>query len=136
MEYKRASQDFEKFLIDARDFSGLATTHQAYTMVQGVLQVFRRRLGTREAIAFAGALPPASRALFVADWDTSEPRRPFAGEDVMAREAQALRAEHNSAPDSTIRDVAAALRGNIDAAKLDRLLSTLPEGAARFWRVD
>jgi len=39
MEYKRASEQFEKFLVDARDNAMLQTTHQSYTMVQGVLQV-------------------------------------------------------------------------------------------------
>lgn len=42
VEYKRASMDFEQFMVDARDISGLATTHQTDTMVQGVFQAFRR----------------------------------------------------------------------------------------------
>lgn len=68
-EYQRASLDFEKFLSDARDASGLTTTNQAYTMVQAVLQTFRRRLTLQDAIRFAGILPPVLRSLFVADWD-------------------------------------------------------------------
>lgn len=76
-EYQRASLDFEKFLLDAREASDLTTTNQTYTMVQGVLQTFRRRLTLPDAIHFAGVLPPVLRALFVADWDTSEPRRSF-----------------------------------------------------------
>lgn len=48
MELQQASKDFEKFLIDARDSSGLTTRNQTYTMVQGVLQTFRRRLDVRE----------------------------------------------------------------------------------------
>lgn len=58
-----------RFLLDARDTAGLGSTHQAYTMVQGVLQTFRRRLEISEAIRFAGVLPPVLRAIFVADWD-------------------------------------------------------------------
>jgi uncharacterized protein (DUF2267 family) len=47
-EYRRASIDFEKFLLDAREASGLTTTNQTYTMVQRLLQTFRRRLTVSE----------------------------------------------------------------------------------------
>lgn len=136
VEYKRASMDFEQFMLDARDISGLATTHQTYTMVQGVFQAFRRRLDVKEAIRFANVLPPVLRALFVADWDLDEPRRPFADRATMTHEVQALRPDHNFAPDSSIGSVAAALRRNIDQAALDRVLTGLPPGALAFWQVD
>jgi len=133
-EYQRASQDFTRFLLDARETSGLATTHQVYTMVQGVLQVFRRRLGVNDAVLFANVLPPVLRALFVAEWDTNEPGRPFEDRAVMTIEVQALRAEHNFAPPDSIRAVAIALRKNVDEVALDRVLAKLPAGAMRFWQ--
>jgi uncharacterized protein (DUF2267 family) len=132
-EYQRASQDFTKFLLDAREASGLATTHQVYTMVQGVLHVFRRRLDVKQAVLFANVLPPVLRAVFVADWDTDEPRQPFGDRAVMTKEVQALRADHNFAPETSIRDVAIALRRNVDEAALDDVLARLPEGAVQFW---
>lgn len=134
MEYRTAEEDFEAFLKGARDVSGLATRNQVYTMVQGVFQVFRRRLDMRDAIRFAGMLPPLLRALFMDDWDVDEPRCSFESREAMMREVQALRLDHNFAPDSAIRDVAVALRRQVDEAALDRLLATLPEGAQEFWR--
>lgn len=136
VEYKRASMDFEQFMVDARDISGLATTNQALTMVQGVLRVFRCRLDVKEAILFANVLPPVLRALFIADWDLDEPRRPFEDRTIMTREVQRLRPDHNFAPESSIRDVAAALRKNIEEAELDRALAKLPPGAKSFWQID
>lgn len=50
-EYQRATDDFYQLLMDARDAAGLVTTNQAYTMVQGVFQVFRRRLRSRKRFA-------------------------------------------------------------------------------------
>lgn len=135
-DYKHASMAFEQFLLDARDISGLATTHQTYTMVQGVFQAFRRRLDVRDALLFANVLPPVLRALFVADWNLDEPRRPFEDRAVMTREVQSLRPDHNLAPASSIRDVAAALRRNIDQAELDRVLARLPARARAFWQAD
>lgn len=135
-EYRRASQDFEDFLTDARDAAMLQTTHQAYTMAQGVLLAFRRRLDVRQALAFADVLPPVLRAIFVADWDIDAPPLPFGDRAAMTREVQALRPDHNVSPDSAIRDVALALRRRVDPAALDRVLATLPPGAADFWRGD
>lgn len=77
MDIQHASEEFEAFLADARDRSGLATRNQTYTMTQGVLQAFRRRLSVADAIRFAGALPPVLRAIFVAEWNPEEPQAPF-----------------------------------------------------------
>ncbi len=133
-EYERASQEFEKFMVDARDVSGLATTNMAYNMVQGVLQTFRRRLCVRDAALFANVLPAVLRAIFVADWDTDEPQRAFEDRATMTKEVQALRAAQNFAPDTAIQDVAKALRRNVDPTALDRVLAELPQGAAQFWQ--
>jgi uncharacterized protein (DUF2267 family) len=132
-EYSRAADHFYEFLVDARDTSGLQTTHQAYTMVQGVLQVFRRRLDIKDAICFANVLPVGLRALFVTEWDTDEPKRQFEDRVTMTKEVQALRHEHNFAPDSAIRDVATVLRRHVDEASLNQILDRFPAGAAEFW---
>jgi uncharacterized protein (DUF2267 family) len=132
-EYRRASIEFEKFLLDAREAADLTTTNQTYTMVQGVLQAFRRRLTIPEAIRFAGVLPPVLRAIFVADWNVDEPRRSFGDRAEMIREVQSLRTEHNFAPTTAIEAVAVALRKNIDEAKFDKELDTLPSAAREFW---
>lgn len=132
--YETASADFERFLAAAIESSGLTTRNQAYTMTQGVLQAFRRRLAIRDAARFADVLPPVVRAIFVADWDTDEPIRPFEPREAMTREAQSLRREHNFAPDTAIRDVAVALRAVADVEALERVIATLPPAAVDFWR--
>jgi uncharacterized protein (DUF2267 family) len=132
-EYRRASIEFEQFLLDAREVADLTTTNQTYTMVQGVLQAFRQRLTIPEAIHFAGVLPPVLRAIFVADWDVDEPRRSFGDRAEMIREVQSLRADHNFAPDNAIQAVAIALRKNVDQTRFDTELEILPEAAREFW---
>jgi uncharacterized protein (DUF2267 family) len=133
-EYQRATDHFYDFLMDARDSTGLTSAHMAYTTVQGVFQAFRRRLGLRDAVRFAQILPAGLRALFVADWDPDEPVLPFGDRDAMTKEVQSLRANHNFAPETAIRDVARALRKHVDERALDSILATLPNGAADFWR--
>ncbi|MCU7933823.1 MAG: DUF2267 domain-containing protein [Candidatus Thiodiazotropha sp. (ex Dulcina madagascariensis)] len=133
-EYSRAADHFYEFLLEARDTAELGSTHQAYTMTQGVLQAFRRRLDFKGAILFASVLPVGLRALFVADWDTDEPKRQFEGRADMTQEVQALRVAHNFAPDTAIRDVAYALRQHVDETIFDSILARLPEGAVDFWK--
>jgi uncharacterized protein (DUF2267 family) len=136
MEYQHASQEFESFLRDVIDESGLVTRNQAYTMVQAVLLVFRRRLEIRDAIRFANVLPAVLRAIFVADWDVQEPLRQFASIAEMTEEVKAFRRHHNFSPDNAIKDVVVALRKNINQSDLDHVLASLPTGAADFWRID
>ena len=135
-EYRRAEEFFVRFLEDAMKASGLSTINQSYTMVQGVLQAFRRRIEIKDAIRFAGVLPVGARALFVADWDPDETIVPFGDRGAMTREAQALRSNHNFSPDNAIRSVAIALRRNVDEQAFDRVLARLPRDAAAFWSVE
>lgn len=133
MEYHHASRDFDAFMDDLLEISLLKTRHQAYTMLQAVLQVFRRRLTLAEAIGFAGLLPPVVRAIFVSDWDTQEPVLPFADRGSLMAEVRQLRHNHNLSTPSAIEDVTAALRRHVDETKLQAFLGKLPPGALDFW---
>ncbi|WP_067217077.1 DUF2267 domain-containing protein [Stappia indica] len=132
-DYQNAAADFDRLLEIARDTAGLSTRNQTYTMVQGVFLVFRQRLELADAIRFAQVLPAVARALFIADWDVEAPVRPFADRETMTREVQALRRHHNFAPDTSIADVARAVRACCDEAALDRVLATLSPQARAFW---
>ncbi len=134
-EYAHASIGFEKFMVDARDISGLNTTNMAYNMVVGVLYAFRRRLTVKDALRFANGLPAIIRAIFVSNWDTEQPQLEFTDRESMTKEVQSLRKEHNFSPDSAIHDIALALRRNVDQQEFDRILSFLPAGAREFWKV-
>ncbi|TRL41938.1 DUF2267 domain-containing protein [Rhizobium straminoryzae] len=133
MEYHHAGRDFEAFMADLIEISMLQTRHQAYTMLQAVLQVFRRRLTLPQAIAFADLLPPVVRAIFVSDWDTAEPQRPFADRDTLMAEVRLLRHNHNLSTPTAIEDVTAAIRRHVDDARLEAMLRQLPDGALAFW---
>ncbi|MGD9540464.1 DUF2267 domain-containing protein [Methylocystis sp.] len=135
MDIQHATEEFEAFLADARDRSGLTTRNQTYTMAQGVLLAFRRRLSIADAIRFADVLPPVLRAIFIADWDPEEPQASFDDRASMIRDVQALRRDHNFSPETCIDDVAAALRARVDESAFDRVMASLPAGAAEFWKV-
>lgn len=132
-EYQRATDDFYDYLQTVRDIALFTDSHPPYTITQAVFQVFRRRLSLPDAIRFAQVLPVGLRALFVADWDPDEPRRVFGSRDDMTRELHELRPEHNYSGDTSISDVAKALRLHVDEVAFEATLATLPAGAVEFW---
>ena len=135
MSYAHASEDYERFIVDARDELGLATRHQAFTMVQAVLWVFRARLDVHQAIAFAQFLPPVLSAIFLQDWDPRQPVVGFAEAAELAREVASVRPDHNLAPGDAIPRVAAALRRHVGERELRDVMALMPAGAAEFWGV-
>jgi uncharacterized protein (DUF2267 family) len=135
-EYQRATDKFYEFLMDVKELAGLGSTHMVYTTVQGVFQCFRRRIEIKDAIHFANALPVGLRALFIADWNTDEVKRPFADIDSMTKEVQDLRREHNFSPNNSISLVARALSKHVEPEKFQLALSRMSEEARNFWHTD
>jgi uncharacterized protein (DUF2267 family) len=134
-EYQRAYDYFARFLSDAKIISGLGSVHQAYTMVQGVFQVFRRRLTLRESIIFTSALNVGLRALYISEWNPDEEIMPFGTVEEMNKEVRLLRPEHNFSTDTAIMDVAKALRKNVDEKRFNDMLNRLPAEARNFWNI-
>lgn len=132
-EYQRASQMFDRVLTELKDNLDLATRNQAYTTLQSVLMVFRRRLHPRQILDFAALLPPVVRAIFVADWTEDEFVPAFGDDDELTDEVNALRRHHNFSGDKAISAVTSVLRGHMDSLALDATLDSLPDGARHFW---
>jgi uncharacterized protein (DUF2267 family) len=132
-EYLEASPEFRAFLLDLRDIAGLSTTNQAFTVAEGVLLAFRHRLDTVQVARFADVLPPVLRAIFVTGWDPTAPPAPFGDGEAQTRDVQALRPLHNYAGDTSMRDVARALRRHVDEPRFDRVLATFGPAAVAFW---
>ncbi len=133
-EYQRCRDHLYDYLRDLAESAGIETSHRAYTMTQGVLQAFRRRLTLPESIRFARTLPVAVRALYVEAWDPEEPLAAPGGRADWVREAKALRPEHNFATDTCVREVAGCVRRHLvvpDA--FERELAALPPWAHEFW---
>ena len=133
LEYRQASADFDAFMKDLVATSMIETSHQAYTMLQAVLQVFRHRLTVGQAIAFANVLPPVLRAIFVSDRDVDVPVKPFVDRDALMKEVRAFRHDHNLSTETALEDVTVVLRRHVDRAAFERVLGQLPPGARGYW---
>jgi uncharacterized protein (DUF2267 family) len=132
-EYVHASRDFDRFMRDFMEISMIETHHRSYAIVRAVLHVFRDHLTVADALAFAETLPAVLRAIFVENWQPSANSAPFPALAALTAEVKANRRDHNLASDSSISDVARALRRTIDQAAFDRVLKRLPPGAADYW---
>jgi len=134
--YRHASREFRAFMDDAKERMDLSSDNMAYTAVDGVMQVFRRRLTPEQGILFASALPSVLAAIFIRGWDITAPPLPFGTRDEMTREAQALRPHHNLTPDNAIEATAWALWRVMNSADLALMLDKLPKDARAFWTAD
>jgi uncharacterized protein (DUF2267 family) len=135
-EYQNASLQFDQFMVDARNFAGLATTNMTWNMVIGVLHTFRRRLPAQDVLRFADVLPPVIRALFLENWDITQPIAEFGSPEQLIAEVRSVRFQHNFSPDNAIEAVAAALRKNVDLVALERVLNKLPPDARTYWQIE
>lgn len=134
-EYERAGKVFTSFLTDVKNNADFGSSHMAYTLAQGVFQVFRRRLEIKEAILFSNTLPAGIRSLFVADWDVEDPIKNFQDRESMNLEVRKLRSDHNFAhlSEDPILHVSKALSKYVDESKHKAVLRKLPKGALEFW---
>lgn len=134
--YRHASREWQAILDDLKDRMGLVSDNMAYTAMDGVLQVFRRRLTAQQGLDFASVLPSIPRAIFVAGWQVQEPPLPFHDRKTLVQEVKAIRQSHNLTPDNAIEATAWSLRRYMHKADLERVLARLPSGAIEFWHVD
>ena len=134
--YRHATKEWRAFLDDVKERMALESDNMAYTAVDGVLQVFRRRLTAQQGLLFAGVLPSVLRAIFVKGWDVSELPIPFEERQVLADEVKQVRVNHNLTPDNAIEATAWAIRRCTDSRDFERVLTQLPDEALAFWHGD
>jgi len=134
IDYKQATANFDRFMLDLREALDLQTTHQAWGVLLGVLDTFRRRLKPEEALAFAKALPPLLRAAFVQDWHFSSTALPFADRTLLDAEVMAYHRDHQLAAPGCIAATSQAIWRHVDRSRFAAALASMPPGARDFWK--
>lgn len=134
--YRHASKEWRAILDDLKTRMSLDSDNSAYTAMDAVLQVFRRRLTAQQGLDFASVLPAIPRAVFVSGWHVDVPPPLFAKRDALTEEVRKIRQHHNLTPDNAIEATAWSLRRYTNKIDLERVLAVLPDGAVQFWHVD
>jgi uncharacterized protein (DUF2267 family) len=132
-DYQNASRDFDRFMDDLLEISMLPTHHSAYAVLRAVLHVFRGHLTVAQALRFADALPAVLRAIFVEGWQPRDDPPPFPHPEILLAELRAYRPDHTLVGETSVGDVARALRRHVPAGDLKRALNALPPQAQRYW---
>lgn len=134
--YRHASKEWRAILDDAKERMELVSDNMAYTAIDAVFQVFRRRLSAQEGLDFASVLPSVARSIFVAGWRVEEEPLPFSDREALTQEAKQVRPHHNLTPDNAIEATAWTIRRYVNKADFERVLARMPEGSIEFWHVD
>jgi len=134
--YRHASREWRAFLDDVKERMSLDSDNMAYTAVDAVFQVFRRRLSAQQGLDFASVLPSVLRAIFVQNWDVTMPPAAFEDRETLLSEVKAVRANHNLTPDNAIEATSWAVRRCTNPRDFERVLETFPPEARAFWHVD
>ena len=134
--YRHASKEWRAFLDDVKERMSLDSYNMAYTAVDAVFQVFRRRLTAQQGLRFAELLPSVPRAVFVTGWHVTKPPAPFKPRNELIAEVKQVRQNQNLTPDNAIEATAWAVRRCTNARDFERVLATLPVKAQAFWHVD
>ncbi|MEO0916500.1 MAG: DUF2267 domain-containing protein, partial [Pseudomonadota bacterium] len=99
-------------------------------------RVFRLRLNAQQGLEFASILPTVLRAIFVQNWDVTQPSSEFHDREMLIAEVKAVRMNHNLTPDNAIEATAWAVRRCTNRNDFERVLAKLPAGSRDFWHVD
>lgn len=133
IDYRRASADFERFMLDLREALDLQTTHQAWGVLLGVLDTFGRRLSPEHSLIFAKALPPLLRSAFVREWHIPCEILPFADRSALEAEVMAYHRDHQLAQPGCIAATARTFWRHVDRQRFAAALGKLPVEAGEFW---
>lgn len=134
-EYLRVGEFFTDFLLRVKAECMLTSRHQAYTCMQAVITVFRRRLTPEQVIRFVQILPPVVGTILVDGWSPEEFTTKWGSREDLTAEVRRFRHDHNLSTDSTITDVARAIRATIGDEVLDTFLADLGPDAQTYWRI-
>ena len=72
LEYRRASEDWRRFLDIARERTLIESDNVIYTALEGLFLAFRIRITPSQVLLFADQLPAVMRAILVHRWDLSQ----------------------------------------------------------------
>ncbi len=103
-----ASKLFQQWLTALKDRAILQTHNQSQAIFRSVFHCLRRHMTIEQVLAFADALPPLPRGIFIAGWRPSDPA-PLRSASEFLQEIMNDLAPHVIPPETIVADVFAVL---------------------------
>jgi uncharacterized protein (DUF2267 family) len=131
-EIMHASKQFQEWLMALKARAMLETHNQSYAYMRGVLHGLRQYMETDQVLAFADALPPLPRGLFIEGWrpDTAQS---LASEQALADEVYRSLTAHHNPPKRIVRDVLVVLAEKLDTHRAKAIYAQLPKVLQPLW---
>jgi uncharacterized protein (DUF2267 family) len=127
-----ASKLFQDWLAALKDRALLQTHNQSQAMFRAVLHQMRRHMTTAQVLAFADALPPLPRGIFLEGWRPASPVPLASPREFSAEVVQSLSA-HHSPPNSIVSDVFGVLAERSEPQNAQLMRQHLPEALRSLW---
>lgn len=131
--YRHATDEWRRFLATMRERTLIESDNVIYQAVEGLFRSFRARIPAQQVLEFGDQLPCIMRAILTADWDLSEPMRPWTTRDDIEAEIRSLRVNHNIIPRGILDDLIPGIRTEVRAIDFDRVLSRMAPQAQALW---
>jgi len=87
---------------------------------------------TQQVVAFADALPPLPRGIFIEGWRPADPLSVSSASDLLREVVKDL-APHHVPPDSIVADVFAVLQKHSDPMTVKSMKEQIPERLRTLW---
>ena len=127
-----ASVQFQGWLTALKAQAMLQTHNQSQAMFRSVIHEIRRHMTSSQVLAFADALPPLPRGIFLEGWRPADPVPGTSPEELLAEVVKSL-SPHHSPPDSIVADVFAVLSERSERHKARAMQAQLPEALRPLW---
>ncbi|EJN04834.1 DUF2267 domain-containing protein [Phyllobacterium sp. YR531] len=131
-EIVHASRQFQDWLSALKTRAMFATHNQSFASMRSVMHRLRRYMNTDQVLAFADALPPLPRGLFIEGWRPC-PALDLVSEQQLAREVYDDLTAHHSPPDTIVRDVLTIMAKQLDAHNAKIAGEQLPPVLQPLW---
>ncbi len=131
-EVLQASRLFQEWLTALKERAMLQTHNQSQAMFRAVLHELRRHMSAAQVLAFADALPPLPRGIFIEGWRVGE-AAPLASAEDFLKAVVARLAPHHAPPDTIVADVFAVLAERSEPFNAATMREQLPGPLKPLW---
>jgi uncharacterized protein (DUF2267 family) len=108
------------------------THNQSQAMFRSVIHKMRDHMTSSQVLAFADALPPLPRGIFLEGWRPADPVPLASPEELLAEVIKSL-SPHHSPPASIVADVFAVLADRSEPHEARAMHAQLPEALRPLW---
>jgi uncharacterized protein (DUF2267 family) len=127
-----ASEQYQDWLQALKARAMLQTHNQSQAMFRAVFHQLRRHLTTEQTLAFADALPPLPRGIFIEGWRPAEPLPVISAKQFIQHVIESM-SPHHVPPAPIVSDVFTVLAEKSEPQNARTMRQQLPDQLKPLW---